>query len=181
MKKVESKKILLILLIIVSVVALVLAYLLAREMNRKNEADFSRFFNHHSFSDDVFADIQQIEKEMDQAFESHQKVMKQMFKNAHSSFKNHASSSSNLISVTTDKSYEYSLSFSGVKKENVVVGVSNGILVISAKEEKSSNAKSQQTSFYYSLALPSDAVGEPELTREDGKVLIKFSRAGVKS
>ena len=176
MKKIESKKFLIGLLIVATTLCLVFAYALAKD-SKDQEAvvEEGQLFSH-----DIFADMDEMEKEMDRAFERHHNLMKKMFKNAHSSFKNHTSSNASLLVNQNDKNYKYVLKFSDFKKEDIVVGVSNGILIISAKNNSSSKDKNgvanQASSFYYSLALPNDAKGDPEIIREDKKITVKFAK-----
>ncbi|MCE3255400.1 MAG: hypothetical protein K0R25_894 [Rickettsiaceae bacterium] len=179
MKKIKSllSHKLLISLLIVSFVASGTTCAIAAK--QKAEKESSEAIWKDAFGADIFAEMEAMEKQMNKVFEEQRKLMVKMLKNAEENSRN--SSSNSLALYQDEQSYRYELTFNQFKKEDVAVGINNGIMTISAKNEGSGKDKKKGEShiysnFFYSLSIPSDVVGDPEIKREEGKVTIKFAK-----
>lgn len=178
MKKI--KDLLKIKLLLPSVIAILLissgiAYAINKKSQQEEEARLSEFY-HPFFSDDIFADMEAMEKQMNQAFDEHRKLMKKMFSNVEKRQKSKKSSNS-LQLHEDEKSYKYELKFSDFSKDDVIISVNDRILTISAQKESSSKDKSYSgASLYYSLSIPSNAQSKPDIERKSDKIVISFKK-----
>ncbi len=125
----------------------------------------------------IFAEMEEMQKNMDQLFANHQKHMREIFDAAQKNDKTNKSK----VSTREDKdAYYYELSFSGFKKEDISVQIKDQVLTFSAQKN---DEKTQETSnFHYSFLAPQlDAKKEPEIIRLDDKLFVKLWKKSAKS
>ncbi len=183
MKKIKSSLTLIITLVLALLLAsTAAAYFIIKNSRPNPDVILQTGFNHPFMGADVFSQMQEIDKQIDSAFEQQRKLVSKIFQESKASLR----SSSSLTSYQDEKFYRYELKFSSFKKEDIVISYEGGMLTLSAKSDKSlSKDKTKELrsskSFYYSLSIPSDVVGDPEIKREEGKIEIKFARAAQKA
>ncbi len=127
----------------------------------------------------IFAEMAEMEKQMNKMFVNHQKNMQKLFHEAKDSGK--INSQSSVIKNEDEKTHYYELNFSGFKKEDIAIKIENNSLTFSAKKEGEKTnkdyEKKAQSSFYYSFSLPKyDNKKEPEIVREDNKIIVKLQK-----
>lgn len=138
-------------------------------------------FDHDPFFENpalIFAEMNQIQKRMNDIFADQHKHMTKIFDESKKN-KNVKSENSSVVTRQDENNYYYELSFSGFNKEEILVSIKNGFLTFSAKkneETKDKKSESQSSSsFSYSFSTPQyDEKIEPEITKQDGKVIVKF-------
>lgn len=152
--------------------------------NRANsglaQQEFS-VFSYDPFFDNssIFAQMENMQRKMDNAFKAHRQSMELVFKQAG---KNGSGINKASVFQRNEKdSYLYELDFSGFKKEDVVVNIKDNILTFKAENKKENGDKNynsySSSSFYYSFSIPKyDTKKEPQITREDGKIIVKFAK-----
>ena len=128
------------------------------------------------FSDyGVFAEMKEMQNRMNDIFANHQKQISQAFEE---SKKNNNTTKTSASKKEDDKNYYYELNFAGFKKEDIVVSIKNNLLTFSAEKKKESDDKNKQSyasNFYYSFSIPKrDENVEPEISKQDDKVVVKF-------
>lgn len=173
---------------IISFVALTIliagaSYAIAKNQKGETESEalWRDDFHHSFFGGDIFAEMEEMDKRMNKIFAEHKKIMAKMIQNADQSGKK--SGTNNFLALYQDEGfYRYELTFNSFKKEDVVITVDNNIMTISARSEKSKKKKDKDESrsvnnFFYSLTIPSDAVGDPEIKRDDGKITITLKKS----
>ncbi len=141
-------------------------------------AMYSNFPFYHNFAfanDGFFEEMHQMEKEMDRVFAKQEKQMQEAFAKADQGNKSKVSTKEDA------ENYYYQLEFSGFKKEEILVSVKNNVVNFSAENKKSEHSKNQDLqdnmSFHYSfLATQYDSKKEPEIIREDNKVIVKLAK-----
>jgi len=146
-----------------------------KEKEERPEMVWHDDFRNSFFESDIFAEMEAMEKQMDKAFEEHRKIMKKMMHSENLSSKN------SLALFQDEKSYRYELTFDSFKKEDVMVSVDNRVMTVSAahgelKKDKKKGELRSSNNLFYSLTIPQDAVGNPEIKREEGKIVIKFAK-----
>jgi len=193
MKKIKSLLTpkLIILVLTLSIFAAGATFAIARNAKQKEEKESAKMIwqndFHRSFSGaDVFAEMEAMEKQMNKTFEEHRKLMAKMFHETRKQDDDQSGSKNSLALYQDNQSYRYELTFTSFKKEDVVISVNGGIMVVSAKSEKSEKDKKKGEShlsnnFFYSLSIPSDAVDNPDIKREEGKITIEFTKSKPKN
>lgn len=126
------------------------------------------------FNDDIFVEMQEMQKRMDKVFSDHQEYMAKAFAE---SKKSNATKTS-IAQKEDDDNYYYELNFAGFKKDDVVVSLKDDILTFSAAKKSDEKAKEQYASnFYYSFSVPQrNEKIEPQITKEDNKVIVKLAK-----
>jgi HSP20 family protein len=162
----------------------------ADNLAEKQLTDLRDWYNQHqgaiSIKDDplfgdkgMFAEMDNMKKKINQAFQAHQKHMVDVMKEAQ---KNGANVSKTSVSNREDdQNYYYQLNFSGFKKEDVAVEIKDNVLTFSAKNEQENDDKKQKfssaSSFKYSFSVPEyNTKKEPEIVRENDKITVKFAK-----
>ncbi|MBM5782429.1 MAG: Hsp20/alpha crystallin family protein [Pelagibacterales bacterium] len=152
-----------------------------------NEFDWNIVQQHHQiFENDpffqtngIFAEVAEMEKQMNKMFANHQKNMQKLFHEAKESGK--INSQSSVLKNEDEKTYYYELNFSGFKKEDIAIKIENNSLTFSAKKEDNKidkdSEKKANSSFYYSFSLPKyNNKTEPEIIKEDNKITVKLQK-----
>ena len=127
----------------------------------------------------IFAEMDAMEKRMNDVFRAHHEYMKSVFDRAAKG--NAEINQANVFLKEDNNFYYYELNFSGFKKQDVAVGIKDNILTFSAqskKEQDNKKQKSQSSSnFHYSLMVPEyNSKKDPEIIREDNKIIVKLSK-----
>jgi HSP20 family molecular chaperone IbpA len=130
------------------------------------------------FFDDFFLDDSDFFKEMSatkEVFEKHRKSMNKAFEQMDKSDANQSKTS--VSTKEDDKFFYYELSFAGFKKDEVLAEVKDGELKFSGESKTDEkNTKSHQN-FLYSFSTPqTKAKKEPEIIKQDNKIIVKFSK-----
>ena len=138
-------------------------------------------FNRNLFPDNsaIFAEMEAMEKRMNDIFKANHEHMKAVFDQAN---KGNVQMNRAAISTKEDNNfYYYELNFSGFNKQDIVVGIKDNILTFlaqSKKENKDKKQKSESSSnFHYSFLVPEyDLKKDPEIIREENKITVKLSK-----
>ena len=138
-------------------------------------------FNRNLFPDNsaIFAEMEAMEKRMNDIFKANHEHMKAVFDQAS---KGNVQMNRAAISTKEDNNfYYYELNFSGFNKQDIVVGIKDNILTFlaqSKKENKDKKQKSESSSnFHYSFLVPEyDLKKDPEIIREENKITVKLSK-----
>lgn len=138
--------------------------------------------NSHRKSNDIFSEMVLMDKKMNEVFYNHRKHMNQMFEEVQKKSTNR----SEVVQRENDDSYFYELDFSGFKKEDIVVAVKGNLVTFSAENKRTAGGERKNaystSSFYYSFLAPQyDVSKEPEITRLDGKIIVKLSKIKTSS
>ena len=142
--------------------------LLVQNSSRGRENLDQEFFG----SENIFAETALINKKINEVFENNRQHMKEVFNEVRQDNK------SAVLQKEDDDSYFYELNFLGFKKEDIVVGVKNNVVTF-AVEGKGGKEKNDYSysSFHYSFLAPEYEVKkEPEIIREEGRVVVKLSK-----
>jgi HSP20 family molecular chaperone IbpA len=134
-----------------------------------------------NFPNDVFAEMEAMEKQLSEALENQQKMMRKMFEEAKNMQFGGKTGGVSLANYQDENFYTYELNFSSFKKEDILVNVTERILTISAENENVSTDKKKvemqlSNNFFYSMTIPTDADAEPQIKREEGKIIVKFKK-----
>ncbi len=133
----------------------------------------SRSYGHNN---DIFAEMAMMDKGMNEVFHNHRKRMNEMFEEVQKS----SASKSEVIQRENDDSYFYELDFSGYKKEDIIVGVKGNVVTFTAENKRAGEERKNSyssSSFHYSFLVPQYDTGkEPEITRLDGKIIVKLGK-----
>lgn len=144
---------------------------------QSNKSEFNQnLFPDHSA---IFAEMEAMEKRMNEVFKANHEYMKAAFDKA--SKNNTNINQATISSKQDDNFYYYELNFSGFNKQDIMVGVKDNILTFSAQNKKESVDKKQEISassnFHYSFMVPEyDQKKEPEIIREDNKIIVKLNK-----
>jgi len=148
----------------------------------KSRQNYFLIRNHFPFGPDIgfvddnlFNQIEAMQKEMEKTFADHRKRVKEIFDSSN------VANKSKVSSTEDEKNYFYQLEFFGFKKEDIVVNVNNNSVNFSAENKKFKSDKNQdqqaQASFYYSFLVPQyDDKKEPEIIRKDNQVTVKLAK-----
>lgn len=127
-------------------------------------------------SDSIFEEIDAHQKRLNEVFKSNQQQIMEAFKKAEAVQGKAAS-----VSMDEDSgNYYYQLSFSGFKKDEIIVSVDKNILKFFSKsrEENGNKSKNQQeSSLYYVFSIPEwNHSKEPEILREDNRIIVRIAK-----
>ncbi len=117
-------------------------------------------------------EIDAMEKRMNETLENHQKRMREVFSEAQKK-----GGKTSVSSTEDNDSFIYELNFSGFTKEEINVSMKDNVLTFFADKEKDKNDKvAVASSFSYSFLIPPqyDKKIEPEITRQDDKIVVKL-------
>ena len=146
-----------------------------------NQQRYIAEFNKNLFPDNsaIFAEMEAMEKRMNDIFKANHEHMKAVFDQAS---KGNVQMNRAAISTKEDNNfYYYELNFSGFNKQDIAVGIKDNILTFLAqnkKENKDKKQKSESSSnFHYSFLVPEyDLKKDPEIIREENKITVKLSK-----
>ncbi len=137
-------------------------------------------FSNMAFAhNDIFSEMEEMEKVMHESFIAHQKMMQKAFANIEKS--NDTKFTSRVSNSSDNNNYYYQLDFSGFKKEEILVSVKDNVVSFSAKssetkssEDSSSNASTQ---FHYSFLAPEyDHKSDPEIIKKDNQIIVRLAK-----
>jgi HSP20 family molecular chaperone IbpA len=154
--------------------------LLAQNIAQNHQRNLwqKNFLGFHSdfFKDDFLFDDSDFFKEppaIEEVFEKHRKAMKKAFEQSN---KFDANQSKTLVSTKEDdKFFYYELSFLGLKKDEILVEIKDGELKFSGENKIDKKDVKSHQKFFYSFATPqTKAKKEPEIIKQDNKIIVKF-------
>lgn len=135
------------------------------------QQEFVYYSNPNFNGRDVFEEMQVIERRLDNMMEANRQ---HMMNQDRSQMIHNNVFQSNIISKQDNDYYCYELSFSGFKKKDINIKVKDGILTLSSESKEHDGSMSN---FYYSFSLPEyDLKKEPQIIRNDGQIIVKFSK-----
>jgi len=124
--------------------------------------------------DEYFKEAEEMEKSMNQIMEKHRKALNKAFKET--AAKNSAQS---FVTRNDDEeNFVYELTFSGFSKDEVSAEIKDNMLVFSGAKKNKKDAENYSSSnFFYSFSLPEyDYKKSPNISKEEGRVVVKLAK-----
>jgi len=130
-------------------------------------------------NDEIPKDLQEMQKRMDETFRNNQQLIQEAIRSAENG--DSKAAKINASSKEDEKNYYYEISFTDVKKEDVIVEIKNNNLTFRAQTKQEIQGKkglsTKNLNFYYSFFIPQyDEKQEPEIAREEGKIVVKLKK-----
>lgn len=124
---------------------------------------FSPFY--HSWFDDYF-------------YQTHENFYQEIKDSQKSFQKTQYNFFANLTQKQDENFHYYTLNFSGINPQDIIISHNNSELVFKANNNQENNNSSINSSFYYSVSLPKN-YNNPEITKNNQEIIVKFKKPDI--